>query len=190
MQFKTPGAPQQRRMMRQNAPGSPQPPMMQPNRPNMPMPQMQMKPPAGPQCPLANPQANGPKPPVVRPRVEAARQRGAAMGSTPEVAKIRHLKQAAEHLAAAGFTDHAAKAREEIGRMEAALKAAPAPPKKDKPQVKAPHEPKVMRDQQKPNAPTPDATARIVAELKKISKQMGELNARVRKLEAQDVKHD
>ncbi|MCX6868413.1 MAG: hypothetical protein NTV46_19850 [Verrucomicrobia bacterium] len=50
-------------------------------------------------------------------------------GDQPAVARIRHLRQAAEHLAAAGYAEHAAKARQEIGRMEAEIKQAkPAPP--------------------------------------------------------------
>ena len=97
---------------------------------------MRGKPPEGRQSPMANPQAAEPKPPVVRPNVEAAKQRNAGAAKAGEIAKIRHLKQAVEHLAAAGFTDHAAKAREEVGRMEAALKAATPPPQAPPAQMK------------------------------------------------------
>lgn len=121
--------------------------------------------------------------PVVRPRVEAAKQRAAA-GPVPEIAKIRHLKVAAEHLAAAGYTEHAAKAREEIGRMEAALKAAPTPPMPEMHGHKAIKE-KANKEKAKPAAPATDANAAILVELKKIGKQMGDLSARVRKLEGQ-----
>lgn len=194
MQFKAP----QRQMLQPSAPGNqqgrmtwPKGPgfqrhsMMQPNQPGRPQaPQMQFKAPQAPQCqqcPMTRPGATGPQPPVMRPKVEAARQRDAGQPGNPAVAKIRHLSVAAEHLAAAGYPEQAAKAREEAGRMKAALQAGPTPPQAARPQVKEKHEPKVTKDQAKPN---PDANAKIMAELQKIAKQMGELSARVRKLES------
>jgi hypothetical protein len=152
---------------------------------------MRGKPPEGRQSPLANPQAAGPKPPVVRPNVEAAKQRNAGAAKAGEIAKIRHLKQAVEHLAAAGFTDHAAKAREEVGRMEAALKAATPSPQAPPAQMREQRKPKEMKDAVKPKTPErPDVNGRVVAELQKLSKQMAELSKRVRKLEAQDDSED
>ncbi len=183
----TPGAPPQRPMMRPHAQGGPQGRMMGPKGP--PIPQRPMAQPNAPaceceKCPLMRPNAPGAQPPqVVRPKVEAARQANAGKG---EIAKIRHLKQAAEHLAAAGHAEHAAKAREEIGRMEAALKASQPQPPTGKPQSGDPLAPKMKRDKPQP-APDgkPDAQMTILGELKKIGKQVGDLSARVRKLETQ-----
>ena len=165
-------------MMRPNAQGVPQCPMMQPNAQG------------APQCPKMRPQATPSQPQVVRPRVEAAKQPKVAPGQVGEVAKIRHLKVAAEQLALAGFADHAAKAREEISRMEAALKTAPAPAAK--PERVEKREPKAPREVAKPKTgDQSEANAAIMGELKKLMKQVGELNARVRKLEAQgDFKGD
>ena len=120
------------------------------------------------------PTTAGPKPQVIRPKVEAAKKATAATG---DVAKIRHLRQAAEHLAGAGLAEHAAKARAEADQMTAALKAKaqPAKPKMDKPR-----ESKPAPDRK------PDVNAAIMGELKKMGRQMEEMNARVRKLEAQE----
>jgi hypothetical protein len=186
----TPGAPPQRQMMRPHAQGGPQGRMMGPKGPPIPQrPIAQPNAPACENCPMMRPNAPRPNAPgaqpsqVVRPKVEAARQANAGKG---EIAKIRHLRQAAEHLAAAGYAEHAAKAREEIGRMAAALKASKPQPPTGKPQSGDSLAPKMMRDKPKP-APDgkPDATMTILGELKKIGKQVGDLSARVRKLETQ-----
>jgi hypothetical protein len=181
---------EQRQQLGAKAPAGPQRPQMRqrPMEDRDPM-KMRGKPPEGQQAPRANPQAAGAKPPVVRPNVEAAKQRNADAAKAGQIAKIRHLKQASEHLAAAGFTDHAAKAREEVGRMEAALKAATPPPPA---QMKEQRKPKEMKDPLKPKTPErPAVNGRVVAELQKLSKQMAELSKRVRKLEAQgDSSHD
>lgn len=180
---------EQRQQLGAQAPEGPQRPQtrQRPMEDRDPM-KMRGKPPEDRQSPMANPQAGGPKPPVVRPNVEAAKQGNVGAAKAGEIAKIRHLKQAVEHLAAAGFTDHAAKAREEVGRMEAALKAATPPPPA---QMKEQRKPKEMKDQVKPKTPErPDVNGRVVAELQKLSKQMAELSKRVRKLEAQDDSED
>ena len=168
-------------MGRPSAPGAPACPMARPNVP------------CAPQCPMARAQAAPPKPQVVRPRVEAAKQAKVAPGQVGEVAKIRHLKVAAEHLAAAGLTEHAAMSKQMISRMEAALKKAPTPPPTGKPQTGDKREPKAPHENAKPKPKTadrPEANAAVMGELKKLVKQMGELNARVRKLEAQGGKGD
>jgi hypothetical protein len=146
-----------RPMMGPNAAGQPQCPKMRPNAS------------CPPQCPQMRPNAAGPKPQVIRPKVEAAKQANAATG---DVAKIRHLRQAAEHLADAGLAEPAAKARAEADRMTAALKA----------------QPQAVKPQVKPTQaqPKPDVNAAILGELKKMGRQMEEMNARVRKLEAQE----
>ncbi len=69
--------------------------------------------------PMMGPNAAA-QPQVIRPNVEAVKYADAATG---DVAKIRHLRQAAEHLAGAGLAEYAAKARAEADRMTAALKA-------------------------------------------------------------------
>lgn len=168
-------------MARPSAQGAPACPMARPNVP------------CAPQCPMARAQAASPKPQVVRPRVEAAKQAKVAPGQVGEVAKIRHLKVAAEHLAAAGLTEHAAMSKQMISRMEAALKKAPTPPPTGKPQASDKRAPKAPREIAKPKPKTadrPDANAAVMGELKKLIKEMAQLNARVRKLEAQGGKGD
>lgn len=55
-----------------------------------------------------------------KPRIQAERRQDAKPGQPiPPRAKIQHLKQAADHLQAAGYEDQAAKARQEIGRIAA-----------------------------------------------------------------------
>ena len=176
-------------LMRPNAADQPQRPMMR-HRVMAGRDAMKMRgmAPEGRPSPMAGPQAKSPQPPVVRPRVEAAKQRSAGAAKAGEIAKIRHLKQAAEHLAAAGLSDHAAMARQMISRMEAAVKSAPKPAPTGKPQKAEKQAPKAPHEKAKPKTERPDANAAMMGELKKLVKQMAELNGRVRKLEAQDDK--
>jgi DNA repair exonuclease SbcCD ATPase subunit len=81
----------------------------------------------------------------------------------PPHARIQHLRQAAEHLQAAGYTDHAEKARAEIGRLEAEAKR---------------HE----ADQ-----PRPDMNP-LMEELRKLRREMEELRGEVRRLKAEAPK--
>ncbi len=103
--------------------------------------------------------------PMLRPKEEAAKQAKVGKG---EVANIRHLRQAAVHLAAAGFAEEADKSRALADRMTAALK-------ESRPQAQ-PGQPQ----------PKPEVNAAILGELRKMGSQLGELSARVRKLEARE----
>ena len=111
---------------------------------------------------------------------------GAETDNSP-VGKMRHLRQAAEQLTAAGYPEYAAKARAEVSRMEAELKQSkPATPPALK--QEAPRE-APRRDyapqQPKPEVkPAPDANAAMLSEMRKLSKQIEQLNGRMQKLEA------
>jgi hypothetical protein len=124
---------------------------------------------------------------MVRPNVQRAQAKQAVIPDKSQVGRIRHLRQAAEHLAAAGYTEHAAKARGEIGRLEAELKQARHEARtlidKVVPQ-KAPRRDFNLQ-QTKPGAVrAPDANAAMLSEMRKLSKQIEQLNGRMQKLEA------
>jgi hypothetical protein len=132
---------------------------------------------------LAGPKAK--KAPVGGPVPQANRP------GQPEVAKIRRLRQAAENLAASGATEPAAKMRAMAERLEAALKqsaksakpAKPAAPQSPKAQG-APKTPAKPAPDKPQKAAAPDAMAPVLLEIRKLSQQLGEMNARIRKLEA------
>ena len=158
----------QRRMAQPKQLEAPQRPMAQPNQ-------------ARPERPMARPnRPEGQTPPSVqaKPPVQA---------DQPPVARIRALRQAVEHLSAAGYAEQAAKGRQEISRMEAELK-------QTKPAAPAPTEPRAPRAAPRrdlnpamgnPQAPgTPDANAAMLNEMRNLHKQIEELSARVRKYEA------
>jgi hypothetical protein len=107
--------------------------------------------------------------PLMRPKAEAAKQAKVGKG---EVANIRHLRQAAVHLAAAGFAQEADKARALADRMTAALKESRPQAQPDQPQRKPDRK--------------PDVNAAILGELRKMGSQLGEISDRVRKLEARE----
>lgn len=139
--------------------------------------------------------------PMARPNVPQGPQAGApGQPQRPNVAvaTLRHLKAAAGHLAAAGYPDYAAKAREEAGRIESALKQhmpqqpqrpmiqsrelrqdRPAIPRPEAARDKAPKAPKAAKEPGRKQ----DDTSPLLRELQKLNKQMGDLNNRVRKLE-------
>ncbi|MCX6874163.1 MAG: hypothetical protein NTW21_10200 [Verrucomicrobia bacterium] len=190
------------RMVQPNMAG-PQGPMGQPNLPNwqeMPMPQPNA---AGPNQPMvmpnrqggwgpwtAQPNTAGPQGPMARPNLPnwnpSVQAKPAVPADNAPAARIQHLRQAAEHLAAAGYPEHAAKARQEISRMEAEMK-------QSKPQAPAPTDKLVPREaprrdpgpqQGKPETSRlPDASAAMLNEMRKLSKQIEQLNARMTKLE-------
>lgn len=171
-------------MVRPDAPQRPQgpQPMVRPDGPQRPQGPMPMARPNIPQ----RPQADKPGQPQ-RPDVAAARE---------QVAKLRHLKVAAGHLAAAGYPEYAAKAREEAGRIESALKQKmsqqqrpmlqsrelrqdrPAFPRPDAVREKAPKADKTPGREKEEASP-------LLRELQKLNKQMADLSNRVRKLEKQ-----
>ena len=95
-----------------------------------------------------------------------------------QVAKLRHLRAAAGHLAAAGYDEQAAKAEAEAGRLEAMLKSQEA--KRERAQMK-PKEPR--QEQPKPAKEKADANSPLVKEIRKISQQMEAFSARVKNLE-------
>lgn len=144
--------------------------------------------------PTGQPPAQAVRPHTPPPRPPMARPDAAASG---QVAKMRHLKQAAVHLAAAGYGEQAAKAREEAGRLEAALKQAQAKPARPpqaqsreprrerhgqaKPQPAAEKAEKAeKKDKEKDKA---DADTAVLKEIRKLGKQVEDLGARVKKLE-------
>jgi|GEM_PF-4372123 len=113
---------------------------------------------------------------------QAQAQPGAATENSP-VARIRHLRQAAAQLTAAGYPEYAAKARSEISRMEAEFKLSkPATP----PAVSQPTRRRDFAPQQvNPDAkPALDVNAAMLNEMRKLSKQIEQLNGRMQKLEA------
>jgi hypothetical protein len=137
--------------------------------------------------PKAQPNAAKPQCPKVRPDATPGKAKPPVPADQSQVAKIRHLRQAAEHLAAAGFAAHAAKAREEIKRMEAELAEstvpAPAPTKKVKPRETPSRDNKPLNPQPETDR-APDASAALLGEMRKLNKQVQQLNGRIQKLEA------
>jgi hypothetical protein len=149
--------------------------------------------PNGQQRPMARPNQDGPQRPMAQPNTSegqappSVQAKPPVQRDQPAVARIRHLRQAAEHLAAAGYAEHAAKARQEIGRMETEMKqskpAAPPPTDQKKPRL-APRR-DFNQEMGKPGTTrTPDANAAMLSEMRKLHKQIDELNARVKKFEA------
>ncbi len=131
------------------------------------------------------------QPQPARPNVAA----DAAQTDRSPVARIRHLRQAAEHLAAAGYPAYAAKASNEIRRLEAALKQPQVEMKQPQPAAPAPFDKAATRaaprrdfnlqQQTKPAAGrAPDANAAMLNEMRKLSSQVQQLGARMQKLEA------
>ncbi len=130
------------------------------------------------------------QPQLARPKAAAV----AAPADKSPVARIRHLRQAAEHLAAAGYPAYAAKASNEISRLEAALKqpqpkmkqpqsAAPAPFDKAA-SLAVPRRDFNLQQQTRPAAErVPDANAAMLKELRKLSNQVQQLSTRMQKLE-------
>lgn len=100
------------------------------------------------------------------------------------VAKARHLREAAKHLAAAGFPDQAAKAREGAERIAGQSKPPGMVPQRDR--IPAPgvagHPNPWQRDmpQAKGQAPTVQP---LHQELRKINQQLEQLSRRVNRLE-------
>ena len=128
-----------------------------------------------------------PQPKIAQPNLKGDKARQSMQADQSEVGKIRHLRQAAEHLAAAGFTEQAAKARQEVSRMEAALKqakpASPAPADKAMPR-QAPRR-EMNQPQAKPEGTrAPDVNAELLGEMRKLHQQIEQLSARMQKLEA------
>ena len=115
---------------------------------------------------------------------------GAPVENSP-VARIRHLRVAAEQLTAAGYPEYAAKAREVISRLEGELKQSkPAtPPPANKKATCCDDAPQKVKPQAKPEAkvqakPALDANTAMLNEMRKLSKQIEQLNGRMQKLEA------
>ena len=177
----------QQPMARPNIPGAPANPMMARRTRGGWGPQMAQPNAAGPQQPMARPSAAGPERPAVRPNVRRAQVMKALQPDPSQVARIRHLREAALHLAAAGYAEHAAKARSEIGRLETELKQSkagtPAPADKAAPRERP--RSKDKPDKTKPEAArAPDANAAMLIEMRKLHQQIAEINARMQKLEA------
>ncbi len=148
---------------------------------------------------MSQPNAARPQRSMARPNVPQAQAKPSVKAKPPvktkppvqagdsQVGRIRHLRQAAEHLAAAGYAEHAAKARQEIGRMEAELKkAAPkAPPTIDKMVSRdAPRRDLGPQTSKPQTTRLPDANAAMLNEMRKLSKQIEQLNSRMNKLES------
>jgi HAMP domain-containing protein len=96
-----------------------------------------------------------------KPKIQGERRKDAA--PVPPREKIQHLKQAAEHLQAAGYVEYAQKARQEIGRI----------------MEQARHEAK------------PDINAAMKEEMDKLRKEMEELRQQIRRMKAEVApKHD
>lgn len=94
------------------------------------------------------------------------------------------MRQAAETLEKKGDTEPAAKLRAQIERLEATLKqsAKPQAPPEVRDALKpAPDVPPAVR---RPALPGTDSNAAVLAEIRKLNKQLGDMNARIRKLEA------
>ena len=90
-------------------------------------------------------------------------------------------------MTAAGYPEYAAKARAEVSRMEAELKQAkPTTP----PAMKKEAPPESPRRDYNPQQPKPevkpamDANTAMLNEMRKLSKQIEQLNGRMQKLEA------
>ena len=86
----------------------------------------------------------------------------------PSEVKIQHLREAAEHLKAAGYGEYAAKAREEIGRLEASMRSE-----------------KTEAARRKQASPRPSDGGPVMEELMKLRREMEELRGEVRRMKAQ-----
>ena len=94
---------------------------------------------------------------------------------------------AAEQLTAAGYPEYAAKAREVISRLEGELKQSkPAtPPSANKKATCCDEAPQKVKPEAKLQAkPALDANTAMLNEMRKLSKQIEQLNGRMQKLEA------
>ena len=139
----------------------------------------------GPQ--VAQPKAAAPQQRTTRPNAPQAQTKPTPAAENSPLAKIRHLRQAAEQLTAAGYPEYAAKARAEVSRMEAELKltkpTAPPAINKETPRRDA------APQQIKPVAPrATDVNAAMLNEMRKLSKQIEQLNGRMQKLETQNAR--
>ena len=140
----------------------------------------------GPQ--MAQPKAATPQQRTTRPNAPQAQTKPSPAAENSPLARIRHLRQAAEQLTAAGYPEYAAKAHAEVSRMEAELKLTKptAPPAINK---QAPRREAVPPQQLKPEAPrATDVNAAMLNEMRKLSKQIEQLNGRMQKLETQNAK--
>ena len=99
---------------------------------------------------------------------------------------MRHLRQAAEQLTAAGYPEYAAKARAEVSRMEGELKQAKpsAPPAINKEAPRRESNPQQPQQAKPEIKQAPDANTAMLNEMRKLSKQIEQLNGRMQKLEA------
>jgi protein subunit release factor A len=99
-----------------------------------------------------------------KPKIQDERRKDAQPGQPiPPRARIEHLKQAAEHLQAAGYVEQAEKARQEIGRIVE----------------------QVSREAK------PDINAGMKEEMNKLRKEMEELRQQIRRMKAEVApKHD
>ncbi len=121
----------------------------------------------------------------VRPNAPQAQVKPAVAVDNSPVSRIRHLRQAAEQLTAAGYPEYAAKARAEVSRLEAELK-------QSKPAAPAINKELPRRDLRSPAAQAtqaeagvaPDVNTVMLNEMRQLSKQIAQLNGRMQKLEA------
>ena len=140
---------------------------------------------AGPQRQMPQPKMAQPQRPMARPNLSAGQAQPPVQADQSQVAKLRHLRQAAEHLAAAGFAEQATKAREESARMEKELnqRKAQAPADMSAPR-EAPRRDLNQDNKVKPEAGrVPDPNAAMLNEMRKLGKQIEQLNSRMQKLE-------
>jgi len=139
----------------------------------------------GPQ--MGQSQSAGPAERIARPNMPQAQAKPVAGAENTPVARIRHLRQAAEQLTAAGYPEYAAKARGEISRLEGELKQPkPAtPPAINKEAPRRDFTPQQAKPNVKPEIkPALDANTAMLNEMRKLSKQIEQLNGRMQKLES------
>ncbi len=111
-------------------------------------------------------------------------------GVAPGIAKIRHLRAAAEHLAAAGYGEHAQKAREEAGRIEGEMRRAGEMKKREAEQKKAAETKRRKTEAKKPAKAEPagEEARRMREEMNKLRREMDELRGQLRKALAEAAK--
>ncbi|MEI6676776.1 MAG: hypothetical protein WCO57_16520, partial [Verrucomicrobiota bacterium] len=140
---------------------------------------------AGPQRQMIQPNTAQAQRPMVRPNLSAGQAQPPVQADQSQAAKVRHLRQAAEHLAAAGFAEQATKAREESARMEKELNQRKAQAPTNMPAPRETSRRDLNQDNNvKPEANrTPDPNAAMLNEMRKLGKQIQQLNSRMQKLE-------
>ena len=98
------------------------------------------------------------------------------VGPPPQM-KIMHLKQAAEHLQAAGYPEQAKQAREEIGKLDGMMRREAENQRNL--DAKRPSEEKLRKDETGRQSAAEDE---VRGELKKIRREMEELRQQIRRM--------